>query len=362
MNIYIDQLQINKHFFLPIKNHLEKEDTNEKKNKNMKKLISKIRLYDFFSINEAKICEKVKEIPYFQNHYIILYNYDEIKAGDLRERGIINLDYYSDNKYLLFQYPNNKCILFNDYFYQLTNPKMLILNLLTSFSYLLNSLIRLNEKVCFFNISTKNIVFNYDCGEKPFLIDFQKSINIHKLSEKYITQIIKNTYDYTYKPLEIQLLFYICHNDLETISTSLIEEICENYSKHLIVLQNFSLDYQNSFKTNCRSSLKKYVNVSKELIIKDVLERSSTWDGYSLSILYTHMFCSIIRIFHLKDTFLNKALLLLVKNISPEPSKRETLHNTLHQFEKLYDDYNDWSFVNKISNEKMESLFKHLFE
>ena len=110
MNIYIDQLQINKHFFLPIKNCEEREEeyinekknnkNNNMKNKNMKKLISKIRLYDFFSINEAKICEKVKEIPYFQNHYIILYNYDEIKAGDLRERGIINLDYYSDNKYL----------------------------------------------------------------------------------------------------------------------------------------------------------------------------------------------------------------------------------------------------------------------
>ena len=36
MNIYIDQLQINKHFFLPIKNDSEKEDTNENKNRNMK--------------------------------------------------------------------------------------------------------------------------------------------------------------------------------------------------------------------------------------------------------------------------------------------------------------------------------------
>jgi hypothetical protein len=52
----------------------------------------------------------------------------------------------------------------------------------------------------------------------------------------------------------------------------------------------------------------------------------------------------------------------LVKNISPEPSKRESLKGTLDYIEKLYDDNLDWSFVNKISNTKMESLFNNLFQ
>jgi hypothetical protein len=74
------------------------------------------------------------------------------------------------------------------------------------------------------------------------------------------------------------------------------------------------------------------------------------------------MFCGVVRKFHLKDTLLNKAIFLLVKNISPEPSKRESLHKMLSSFSKLYDDFLDWSFVNKIPNEKMDTLFKNLFD
>ena len=164
MNIYINQKQLDKHFFIPKKcNENNENDENDEDNENNKKLISKICLYDFFSINEIKICEKIRKIPYFENHYIILENYDEIKAADLRERGIGNLDFTPQNKYLLLQYPNNKCIQFNDYFYRMDTPKQFIFKLLDSFSYLLTSLIQLNENICFFNVSTKNIIFNFDC-------------------------------------------------------------------------------------------------------------------------------------------------------------------------------------------------------
>lgn len=350
MNLFINQFQLNKHFFSQIKN----------KNDDKKKYISKIYLQNFFSINEATICEKIKQIPYFQNYYIILDDYEYIKVGDLREKGIGNINYNYENQYLLFQYENNKCKKFNDFFYQIKSPKFFILNLLNSISYLLNSLIILNEKVCFFNISPDNIVFNYDCGEKPFLINFQKSLNINKLDDNYIKNIIENTYDYTYKPLEVQLLFYIIHNDLNTISSSLIEEICEVYIHNLQILQYFSQSYQDQFKIESRNSLKKYINKSKKDIIDDIIERYISWDCYSLSILYLHIFCNVIRVFNLKDTFLNKVIFPLVKNISPEPSKRESLKETLSHINKLYDDNLDWSFVNKISDKRMETLFTYL--
>jgi len=352
MNLYINQFQLNKHFFSQIKNN------NEEK----KKYTSKIYLQDFFSINEAIICEKIKKIPYFKNYYIILDDYEYIKVGDLREKGIGNINYNLENNYLLFQYENNKCKKFNDFFYQIRSPKIFISNLLISISYLLNSLIMLNEKVCFFNISSDNIVFNYECGEKPFLINFRKSLNIAKLNDNYIINIIENTYDYTYKPLEVQLLFYIIHNNLNTISSSLIEEICEVYIHNLHILQYFSQSYQEQMKIVSRNSLKKYINKSKKYIIDDIIERYSTWDCYSISILYLHIFCNVIRVFNLKDTFLNKVIIPLVKNISPESTKRESLKETLIYIEKLYDENLDWSFVNKISNKKMESLFKNLFQ
>ena len=66
--------------------------------------------------------------------------------------------------------------------------------------------------------------------------------------------------------------------------------------------------------------------------------------------------------FDLQETFLNKVVLLLAKNINPNPLQRENLNTTLDLFEKLYDNFLDWSFVNKISNEKVIDLYNLLFE
>jgi len=64
----------------------------------------------------------------------------------------------------------------------------------------------------------------------------------------------------------------------------------------------------------------------------------------------------------LKDTFLNKLVIELTKNICPNPLKRESLEKTLENYEKLYNEFQDWSFVKKLPIEKMEKLFQVLSE
>ena len=51
-----------------------------------------------------------------------------------------------------------------------------------------------------------------------------------------------------------------------------------------------------------------------------------------------------------------------MKNINPDSLKRESLTKTLENYEKLYDEFTDWSFIKKISAEKMGKLFKVLSE
>ena len=45
--------------------------------------------------------------------------------------------------------------------------------------------------MCFFQFSSENIVFMEDCREKPVLHNFQLSLQVSKLNEEYITNIIK---------------------------------------------------------------------------------------------------------------------------------------------------------------------------
>ena len=240
----------------------------------------------------------------------------------------------------------------------LTNPKLFIFHVIESFSYILKSLIGLNaNNICFFNLSPQNIVFNLDCGEKPILHNFQLSLQISHLNESYITNIINKQEDYTYKPLEVHVLFYLIRNDFNTISYSLIEEICENFIKNLSILDFFSEKYKESYKFACISILKQYINKPKNEIIDDILENSDKWDIFSLSVLYLHVFHNISRVFSLKQTFINKIIVELSRNIHPDPAMRTNLENLLDNFDKLFNNENDWSYVNRLSSHMMPTLF-----
>jgi tetratricopeptide (TPR) repeat protein len=231
MNTNIEISQISNHFFF----HLKKQRENKKIFEN------KIVVYDFFSVNEANICDKIKEIPYYSNNYNILNDYDYIELAQVNDKKIIelNINNLSDidknninkfNQYLLFKYNYDKCIPFNDFLYNLRNPKILILNLLESFSYLLVSLIKLNENnICFFNLSNENIIFK---GDKPIIRDFRYSLQVSKLNESYICKIIEKMNNYTYKPLEIQPLT-VSKRDIGIEDDEIMFWCCQSLFKYL---------------------------------------------------------------------------------------------------------------------------------
>jgi len=210
----------------------------------------------------------------------------------------------------------------------------------------------------FFNLSSKNIVF--DESFKPLLTNFEKSLLINNIKDKsYFISIIKEINNFAYKPIEIHLLYYLIVNNEETLSTQLMETICENYIKNMSVLSFFSENFKKSYKNQCIDFLKKYISKSQNEIVDDVITNYKTWDNYELSILYLHIFGNIIRIFSLKETFINKMLFSLIKNIHPNPLKRESLKDTLNSYSELFSTITDWSFVNSIPQNKIYLLYEN---
>lgn len=350
MNTNIELSNISNHFFL-----YEENDENDKNNEKYK---TKIINYCFYSINEANISDIVKTFKYYSNNYAVVDDYDYINISQLSEKYVDKLNLTNNQKYLVFKYKNENYVLFNDFLFNLSNPKLFIFHVIESFSYILKSLIGLsNNNICFLNLSPQNIVFNLDCGEKPILQNFQLSLHISNLNASYITNIINKLEDYTYKPLEVHVLFYLIKNDLHTISYSLIEEISEMFVKNLSILDFFSEKYKESYKITCISVLKKYINIPKNEIIDDILENADKWDVFSLSVLYLHIFYNISRVFSLKQTFINKFILELSKNIHPDPVLRTSLENLLDLFNKLFNSETDWSYINSLSSNMMPTLF-----
>jgi hypothetical protein len=172
----------------------------------------------------------------------------------------------------------------------------------------------------------------------------------------YLCQIIDKLDDLSDKPLDIHVILYLIRNNEKTLSYSVINEICDNYVKNLKVLRFISQKHKDNFKNDCIETLKKFIDKPKTEIINELLTYMSSWDNYCISILFLNIVVSIVHTFSLKEGFMIDFLDLLKKNIHPNFSQRESLQGTIAQFDGLFEIFQDWSFINSISDEKMELL------
>jgi hypothetical protein len=350
MNINIEISNINKHLFSSEINDIQSENVN--------KYNTRLINYCFYSKNECNISNIIKKLHYYSNRFLVLEDYDFVDISQLNEHFVDKCNLTGDVRYLIFKYKNANVVAFNDFLFNIASPKLFILNVIESFSHLLTSLIQLNDNnICFFNLSPNNIGFYLDCGEKPVIRNFQTSLIVSKLDASYITNIIQKTKDYTHKPLEVHILFYLIQNDISTISYSFIQTVCEVFIKNASFLTFFSEEVVSSYKESCVKSLMKYINKPTNDIILDIIENSDKWDVYSLSVLYLHIFNSILFVFSLQKGFITKISTTLFKNTHPDPSKRQSLKQLAEYYDSLFAVETNWGFVNKLPLNKMPELF-----
>ena len=312
----------------------------EESTQNAKNNTNVIQVYDFFSTNNITISEILKKIPFYWLYFHLFIDYTFVKLGEMNTSRIENYTLITkkNEKHVLFRYKKENFISFHYFMLHFPSPKLYIFYIIDSYSHLLKNLLLLNNnKVCFFNIGYNHIAFN--TGFKPILMHFSECLLINKLNEEeYLTAILDKIDNYTLKPLEVYILFYLIKNNETTLSYSSIETICEFFVENHPIVPLFSLQYKTQLFQTCCNSLKKYINEPKRSIVNEIIQYSYTWDNYSLSLLYIYFVCHITKTISLKDCFLVKFYMLLNKNIHPDPKKRETLQNTISQFDALFED------------------------
>lgn len=321
---------------------------------------SKIIINNFFSINEIKIGNKIKKnIINFYNYFYLIDNYDFLTIENIGEDYIENLSLSNvelNRKYFIFKYKKISYESFNNFFYKINNPKAFLLYSIDSFSSLLKSLLLLeNNNICFLNLSTNNIIFHY---EKPILYHFENSISLSKLKEENICNFIIRMKDFIFLPLDIHVLFYLFKNNLNTLTVSLIKEICSNYIKNIKDLLNLNNINKEEFNNLCIQSLQKYINSDKIIIINSILLNSNKWNIYSLSIIYLHLFSNFNKIYSNSSIYLTYLINDLILNIHPDSNKRDTLNNLLEKFNNKFPF--SWNFVLQFPQNKMKELHENL--
>lgn len=311
-----------------------------------------------FSVNEANIAHKIQQIPYYSNFFSILEDHEALKISELNEDIIEKLKNVEHIQYYIFKYLDKNSIDFVDYLYNARNIKKLIFDIIDSFSHILYGLHLLNENnICYFDISPKNIIYLENYRLKPVLSNFRFSLRLNNLDYTYFSHILNKLEDFTYQPLEIHILYYFVKHNMVTISYSFIEEFCESFIEKLNILRLFSDNYKKSYKEHCIETMRRYINRSRKEIIDDILERNNKWDVYGISMLYLQIFGSISRVFSLKNTFINKITIDLSRNLHPNSDKRMSLEETLNNFNKLLNEQENWNFINKLDNSKLNELF-----
>jgi len=288
-----------------------------------------IKKQDFFSLNAIEISEKVKQIPYYYTKFNIFDTYNEVKLGELSKNSFFVKELENkerkNEKYVLFTY---KYEYFErpEVFWRGLPPQDYLYHLTDCYTSLLKNLIELNEKgVCYFDLCMKNIVL--DKNGSIVLKNMEMCIIKSKAKNEYMSHMIKRMEDFTTRPLEVQLLYYLVENEMETLSLTTLEPICAYFVCHLQVLELFSQDYREKYKTECINALKKYINVPREDIIASVLNGIDNWDSYSFSIIFFYLYGNLLKYFSLRETFINQICKKLIVNIHPEPKKRRSVES-----------------------------------
>jgi len=316
MNINISRLNEE----LKNKSYLESKKSQEK-------VISSIYTYDFYIYNQINIHKKIKKITNYKKHFSIPFFYSDVFFGQVTKEETIQIQKheFNEKKYILMKYVDVPKTLFLYKWDHIKDHKYCVTLLLESYSYLLNSFIKLNENgMCYFTFSEKNIFF-YE-NNVPMIEKFDTSISIEKLDNpeyfyKFLDTInIETLYNL---PFEIYIIYYLHYYEVSSLSILLAEELTESFIKNQ---KYIPMEEKKEWINICKQLSSKYINKKKDIIIIDIIQYVSTWDNYFLSLLYIEIINNKIN-----KNILTTLANLLKKNLHPNPILRESIINTKAQ-------------------------------
>ena len=323
------------YFFLNKKeDKLTKNETINKGNK------YKLTNIDFFVLNEIDIAKKIYLIPKYKAHFRIFskISYTNISQIDDNSQYLNSNILIKKKNQILLGYENGEIIYLKNHLKALSSPRIYINNLIEIYRYLLHSIdLLVVNNIIHNRICLETIVLNKD--EFPLISDFSLSIDISKENmHDYIKHfIIEYNSSYLEWPIEFHILAYLLTNKLDSLSSYNIETIINEIIDNNYILKIFGPNIVTLYKSEAIQYYQKYINVSYNEILSDMLKYSNTWDNYALSIMFLRFFIGIHKSIKKDNKFILFFMKLLVVNIHLNPLKRCSIQETNNKFENIID-------------------------
>lgn len=315
---------------------LNNNNKNDKKNKLSQKICKIIKL-NFFIHNEIENINIIKKITNYNKFYYIYESIENTNISllvDDAEYLNCSKNIYNDNS-ILVKLNQRNIMYFDAYLSSLSCSKKYIITLIEFYRYLLNSIhLLVSNGIVHNNINFFSIVV--DSLEFPLYSNFSYSININKTDfSEYIAQFTHLKNEYLEVPVEFHILHFIQTNKLESLSKNNIETIINELTENNYIVNSFGKPFSDNFKKEGVEYFNKYVNMTYDNIICDILKFYKTWDNYSLSICYLKILIGLYKKIQIKNKFVVLFMKLLVNNISFNPEKRLLIEETTNKFEDM---------------------------
>jgi hypothetical protein len=307
-------------------------------NKSKMKYVSKIQKNSFSANNEIFLGEIIKSQPYFLNHFVPVVDSSpiDVKKIEDKDKDKCNIFLkYKDSDFLNMKIFHINGVNFLDYI--LTNKSSdfnFVSLLINSYNHLLNSLQMLfNMNIVHYDLKGNNIMVNR-VNKLPLILDFGLSIKVDKLTSDTLDKFF-----YTYAPeyapwcLEIHYISYLLKvksNPSKNDLVEMVDRYVENDTNPINIL--FSPDFISKYKKLCLNQLEKYRSMGATDAQTYILKFWSTWDNYSLSVIYMGFFYYIYSSKVPKQDFIGILLEILLTNIHPNPERRLSIQETSLKF------------------------------
>lgn len=306
----------------------------------LKNIVTKLQKRDFN--NEVVIGKLIKKIPDYRTFFIPVIRSCPVnlKKHEKRDDALFgNVVTTSEElKYMLLETPFVSDLpFFNILTDYSVDKKYMILSITDSFRFILDSIqLLLDNGVIHFDIKGENIQYN-TTSHNPQLMDFGISIPIRCVNGKSMKK-----YFYGYEPeyyvwaLEVHAINFILHKTDGALCHDDIEEISVSYSNANRALDIFTPCFRQQYIRNCKKALCKYIGKPRSVVIDELLERSGTWDNYSLCIMYLKLIKYMFPYGFQRNQMIIDFSQLLLLNISPEYDKRLTIRETKRRFNDIF--------------------------
>ena len=243
--------------------------------------------------------------------------------------------YKSQNKKeVLVTYSAKKLVYLDSYLKRLseTNLRKCFCQLISFYKYLINSITKLVDiRLVHNNISLDTLIVD-EQTEILFITKFGLTMDIRR--EKVIQfcsnqENFSNSKNKSLLPVEFHLLHYQMSNDT-SLSLHNIETIINKY-----LTFNLSNTLTNTLIPSVLSYYTKYVNKTSDYIVTDMIKYADTWDNFAASAAYKSILLNITKNLDQENNFISQFMKLLETNMSLIPTHRNTLANTLEQFDSI---------------------------